>query len=118
MPIISVSDIVIKPKLANESKVKLTDQQILALSQYNMRLSAKIDAAWTKPEQLSGVSLFAKVTFYVSSNGRLSNPRLTKSSGYTAFDQSITSAINLANTAGPTPTGQGYEFSLTFRMND
>ena len=118
VPQISVSDIVMKPNLSSESKVKLTDQQISSLSQYNMRLRATIDAAWTKPEQIAGVNLSAVVTFYVSSYGRLSNPRLTKSSGYTAFDRSIISAITLANNAGPTPTGQGYECSLTFLIND
>ena len=118
VPQISVSDIVMKPNLASESKVKLTDQQISALSQYNMRLRAIIDAAWTKPEQIAGDNLSAVVTFYVSSYGRLSNPRLTKSSGYTAFDRSTISAISLANNAGPTPTGQGYLCSLTFLIND
>ena len=118
VPQISVSDIVMKPNLASESKLKLTDQQISAISQYNMRLRATIDAAWTKPEQIAGINLSAEVTFYVSSYGRLSNPHLTKSSGYTAFDRSIISAITRANNAGPTPTGQGYECSLTFVMND
>ncbi|MEC8333310.1 MAG: energy transducer TonB, partial [Verrucomicrobiota bacterium] len=94
------------------------DQQISALSQYNMRLRATIDAAWTKPEQIAGVNLSGVVTFYVSSYGRLSNPRLTKSSGNTAFDRSIISAITLANNAGPTPTGQGYKCSLTFLINE
>ena len=118
VPKISVSDIVMKPNIASEYKVKLTDQQISALTQYNMRLRARIDAAWTKPGQIEGVNVSAEVTFYVSSYGRLSNPRLTKSSGNKAFDRSIISAITLANNAGPTPTGQGYKCSLAFLIND
>ena len=117
---IEVRDLVIKPNTPTPSdrQKQLTDQQNSALSLYNRRLRAKIDAAWTKPAQLAGVNLVARIVFNVSSSGLLSNPRLTKSSGNTAFDQSIISAFKLANTVGPTPTGQGYQYTLAFRMLD
>ena len=117
---IEVSDLVIqtKPITPTDRQKHLTDQQNSALSQYIRRLRAKIDAAWTKPAQLAGVNLVARVVFNVSSSGLLSNPRLTKSSGNAAFDQSIVSAFKLANTVGPTPTGQGYQYTLAFRMLD
>jgi len=115
---IEVRDLVIKPNTPSDRQKHLTDQQNSALSQYIRRLRAKIDAAWTKPAQLAGVNLVARVVFNVSSSGRLSNPRLTKSSGNAAFDQSIVSAFKLANTVGPTPTGQGYQYTLAFRMLD
>ena len=115
---IEVRDLVIKPNTPLNRQKQLLDQQNSALSQYIMRLRAKIDAAWTKPAQLAGVNLDARVVFNVSSSGRLSKPRLTKSSGNAAFDQSIISAFKLANTVGPTPTGQGYQYTLAFRMLD
>ena len=118
VPQISVSDVVMKINTPNNPKVQLTSQQISALSAYNGRLRIKIDAAWAKPKQFAGLNLTAQVDFNVTSSGRISNHRLTKSSGYDAFDKSIMSAINRANTAGPTPTGQEYEYSLTFRMID
>ena len=115
---IEVGDVVIKPNTPSDRQKQLTDQQNSALSQYNRRLRAKIDAAWTKPAQLAGINLVAQVAFNVSSSGRLSDPRLTKSSGNAAFDQSIISAFKLANTVGPTPTGRGHQYTLAFRMLD
>ena len=115
---IVVPDLVFEPNTPSDRQKQLTDQQNSALSQYIKRLRAKIDTAWTKPAQLAGINLVARVVFNVSSSGLLSNPRLTKSSGNAAFDQSIILAFKLANTVGPTPTGQGYQYALTFRMLD
>lgn len=115
---IEVRDLVIKSNTTVDRQEQMTDQQNSALSQYIMRLRSKIDAAWTKPAELEGINLVARAVFNVSSSGRLSNPRLTKSSGNAAFDQSIISAFKLANTVGPTPTGQGYQYTLAFRMLD
>lgn len=115
---IVVRDLVIKPNTPSDRQKQITDRQNSALSQYTMRLKAKIDAAWTKPAQLAGVNLVARVVFNVSSSGRLSNPRLTKTSGNAAFDQSIILAFKLVNTVGPTPTGQGFQCALTIGERD
>jgi TonB family protein len=111
---IKVRDLDIKTNTPDDRQKQLTDQQNSALSRYMGRLVANIDAAWTKPAELEGINLIARVLFNVSSSGLLSNPRLTKSSGNAAFDRSIISAFKLANTIGPTPTGQGYQYALDF----
>lgn len=111
---IKVRDLVIKTNTSDDRQKQLTDQQNSALSRYMGRLLANIDAAWTKPAELEGINLIAQVLFNVSSSGLLSNPRLTKSSGNAAFDRSIISAFKLANTIGPTPTGQGHQYTLDF----
>lgn len=100
------------------SSSPLTNQQKSALQDYSARLRSRIDAAWNKPPQLVGIRLVAEVVFDVSASGRISNVRLRPGSGNAAFDQSVLAAFRNASSAGPTPAGQAYEFSLTFRMQD
>jgi TonB family protein len=88
------------------------------LADYSARLRSRIDAAWTKPAQLAGVNLVAEIVFDVSASGRITNVRLSRSSGNSAFDQSILAALRRATSAGPTPTGQAHQFTLPFRMRD
>ena len=95
---------------------QLSRQQMSALAGYSSRLRSRIDAAWVKPTQLAGVRLLAEVVFDVSSSGRITNVRLRRGSGNNAFDQSILTAFRNASSAGPTPTGQPHQFSLSFRM--
>jgi len=102
----------------NNPSPQLSPQQVSALADYSTRLRARIDTVWNKPAQLAGVRLVAEVVFDVSASGRISNARLRPGSGNTAFDQSVLAAFNRASSAGPTPTGQAYQFSLTFRMQD
>ena len=102
----------------NQSTQKLSSQQLSALSTYSSRLRSRIDAAWIKPAQLAGVQLVAEVVFNVSASGQITNARLRPGSGNAAFDQSVLAAFRMASSAGPTPTGQAHEFSLSFRMRD
>jgi protein TonB len=101
---------------ATSPSAQLSRQQISALADYSSRLRSRIDAAWVKPTQLAGVRLLAEVVFDVSSSGRITNVRLRRGSGNKAFDQSILAAFRSASPAGPTPTGQLHQFSLSFQI--
>jgi TonB family protein len=117
VPQIEVPTLVI-PSNPNSPSAQLSPQQRSALADYSARLRSRIDAAWGKPEQLAGVNLVAEVIFDVAASGRISNVRISRSSGNAAFDQSILAAFRRATSAGPTPTGQAHQFSLPFRMRD
>ncbi|MGZ0656135.1 TonB family protein [Coraliomargarita sp. W4R53] len=110
--------IVPRSTTSNQSNQQLSSQQLSALATYSSRLRSRIDGAWTKPAHLAGVQLVAEVVFNVSASGKITNARLRPGSGNAAFDQSVLAAFRQASSAGPTPTGQAHEFSLTFRMRD
>jgi colicin import membrane protein len=68
-----------------------------------------------------GVSdqLEAKVTFDITAAGAILYPRISKSSGDRAFDQSVIEAFRRVKSIGPTPNGKpDTAVSLTFRMKD
>lgn len=96
----------------------LSPQQLSALDAYSSQLRSRIDAAWAKPTSLAGVRTAATVVFEVSASGRITNARLKPGSGNGAFDQSVLAAFRKVISAGPTPTGQGHTFTMTFRMTD
>ncbi|MEC8279672.1 MAG: TonB family protein [Verrucomicrobiota bacterium] len=117
VPQIDVPKLVIpRSPSATSLSPQVSRQQMSALADYSSRLRSRIDAAWVKPAQLAGVRLLAEVVFDVSSSGRITNERLRRGSGNTAFDQSILAAFRNAYSAGPTPTGQLHQFILPFRM--
>jgi TonB family protein len=101
---------------ATSPSPQLSRQQISALADYSSRLRSRIDAAWVKPTQLAGMRFVAKVVFDVSPSGQITNVRLHRGSGNAAFDQSILAAFRSASPAGPTPTGQLHQFSLSFQI--
>jgi len=103
---------------AAPSAQQLTPQQMSALGNYSAQLRARIDQAWSKPPDLGGIRIAATVVFDVSASGRVTNVRLNPRSGNSAFDQSILAAFRRVLSAGPTPTGQGHSFTMTFRMVD
>ncbi|MFU8848763.1 MAG: energy transducer TonB [Opitutales bacterium] len=106
------------PSASASSERPLTQQQMSALGTYSAQLRSRIDAAWAKPASLAGVNVAATVVFDVSASGRITNARLRPGSGNSAFDQSVLAAFRKVVSAGPTPTGQGHSFSMTFRMTD
>ena len=71
---------------------------------------------WIARSTLYTVS--AEVSFFVAANGEIGNVRITRSSGNAEFDQSALDAFLLVRGIGPTPTGQGYTWTVTFRMKD
>jgi len=106
------------PSPAVNSPRPLTQQQLSALGTYSAKLRSRIDAAWAKPGSLAGALVAATVVFDVSATGRITNARLDPRSGNSAFDQSVLAAFRKVISAGPTPTGQGHSFTMTFRMSD
>lgn len=106
------------PSSSASSERPLTQQQMSALGTYSAQLRSRIDVAWAKPSSLAGVNVAATVVFDVSASGRITNARLRPGSGNSAFDQSVLAAFRKVVSAGPTPTGQGHSFSMTFRMTD
>jgi TonB family protein len=101
---------------ATSPSPQFSRQQISALDDYSSRLRSRIDAAWVKPAQLAGMRFVAKVVFDISPSGQIANVRLHRGSGNSAFDQSILAAFRNASPAGPTPTGQSHQFSLSFQI--
>ncbi len=120
VPRIDVPQLVLpaNPSRTTSETRPLTQQQISALGSYSAQLRARIDAAWTKPADLAGGRIAATVYFDVSASGRISNIQLKPGSGNAAFDQSVLAAFRRISSGGPTPTGQGHSFSMTFRMTD
>jgi TonB family protein len=119
-PRIEVPKLVVpsNPSPSANSPQPLTQQQMSELGTYSAKLRSRIDAAWAKPASLAGVKVAATVIFDVSASGRVSNARLQPGSGNSAFDQSVLAAFRKVVSAGPTPTGQGHSFTMTFRMTD
>ena len=107
-----------RPSPHSPAPDRLTPHQMSALGSYNARLQSRINAAWSKPSGLVGVRLAATVVFDVSASGRVTNARLSPGSGNASFDQSALAAFQRIVSAGPTPTGQGHTFTMTFRMAD
>lgn len=118
VPQIDVPKLVIPQSTPSNPSPQPSPQQMSALADYSSRLRARIDAAWTKPAQLAGVQLVTEVIFDVSASGRITNVRIRRSSGNSAFDQSILAAYRSVTSAGATPTGQAHQFTLSFRMRD
>lgn len=87
-----------------------------ALQRYGDLLHNRLNSAWIKPESLSGLNLMATVVFDVSSSGRIANIRFQPGSGNASFDESIKAAFLKVVSGGPTPTGQGHTFTMSFRM--
>lgn len=87
-----------------------------ALQRYGDLLHSRLNSAWIKPESLSGLNLMATVVFDVSSSGRITNIRFQPGSGNASFDESIRAAFLKVASGGPTPTGQGHTFTMSFRM--
>lgn len=118
VPTIDVPTLVVPTTPTATGPRPLTQQQLSALGAYSAKLRASIDRAWAKPDGMASVRVAATVVFDVSASGRITNARLKPGSGNSAFDQSVLAAFRRAVSAGPTPTGQGHSFTMTFRMQD
>lgn len=95
----------------------LARQEQGQLETYIAQLMGALRRAHEKPPRL-GDQLEARVTFDVAPNGNISGVRLSRSSGNAEFDQSALDAFLLVRGIGPTPTGQAYTWTVTFRMKD
>ena len=82
-----------------------------ALQRYLADLRRRIQAAF----QPSGSSLEAEAYFTVTATGRITSPRINRTSGNAAFDQSVLRTLQTARSPGPPPGNRDYTFSLIFR---
>lgn len=103
------------PSSSDQPRTMSAAQQT-ALQRYGSQLNARLNRAWIKPANLSGVRLTVQVQFDVSSSGRISNVRLRPSSGNATFDQSVLAAFAKVGSGGVTPTGQSHSFTMAFKM--
>lgn len=95
----------------------LARQEQGQMETYIAQLMGALRRAHEKPPRL-GDQLEAKVTFEVAANGNISGVRLSRSSGNEEFDQSALDAFQQVSGIGPTPSGKGYTWTVTFRMKD
>jgi len=89
-------------------------------SELNTYISFLLNALKEAHEPPPGVSdqLEAKVTFDITASGSILNPRISKSSGDRAFDESVIEAFRRVKSIGPTPNGKADTWTVTFRMKD
>jgi len=89
-------------------------------SQLDTYISLLIQELKRAHEPPAGVSdLFeAKVTFDITSGGGIVNPRISKSSGDKAFDDSVIEAFRKVRSIGPTPDRKADTWTVTFRMRE
>lgn len=89
-------------------------------NQMNTYISLLIQELKRAHEPPPGVSdrLEAKVTFDITASGAILNPRITKSSGDKAFDDSVIEAFLRMRSIGPTPNRRSDTWTVTFRMRD
>ncbi len=89
-------------------------------SELNTYISFLLNALKEAHEPPPGVSdtLEAKVTFDITASGAILYPRISKSSGDRAFDQSVLEAFRRVKSIGPTPNGKPDTWTVTFKMKD
>lgn len=89
-------------------------------SELNTYISFLINALKEAHQPPLGLSdkLVVKVTFDIAANGRISNPRIERSSGNREFDESALEAFRKVASIGPTPDGKSDTWSVDFKMKD
>jgi colicin import membrane protein len=89
-------------------------------NQMNTYISLLIQELKKAHEPPPGVSdrLEAKVTFDITASGAIMNPKISKSSGDKAFDESVLAAFLRVRSIGPTPNRRSDTWTVTFKMRD
>jgi colicin import membrane protein len=95
----------------------LSRQEADQMSTYISLLIQELKRAHEPPPGVSD-SLETKVTFDITASGAILNPRISKSSGDKAFDQSVLDAFLRMRSIGPTPNRRPDTWTVTFRMRD
>lgn len=95
----------------------LTREEQSELNTYISFLLQELKAAHEPPPGVSD-KLETKVTFDITASGAILNPRISKSSGDRAFDQSVLEAFRKVRPIGPTPNGRPDTWTVTFKMSD
>lgn len=105
------------PTAVDDSAADLMAADRSALQRYGNQLNRRLNQAWIKPANLSGIKLVVNVVFDVGSSGQVENIRLDPASGNAAFDASVKAAFAKVASGGVTPTGQAHRFTMSFRMD-
>ena len=95
----------------------LTREEADQMSTYISLLIQELKRAHEPPPGVSD-RLETKVTFDITASGAILNPRISKSSGDKAFDQSVLEAFLRMRSIGPTPNRRSDTWTVTFRMRD
>lgn len=95
----------------------LTREQQDQLNTYISLLLQELKKAHEPPPGVSD-RLQAEVTFDITASGAILNPRITKSSGDKAFDESVIEAFLRMRSIGPTPNRRSDTWKVTFKMQD
>lgn len=101
---------------ARVAQMSSSDQN--ALLAYLGRLRVNIRKAWVLPDIQSGKAEWAEVLVTIEPNGRVSDVRIGKHDGSKAFLDSITRAVRLARSVGPTPSGQREYARYTLNLRE
>ncbi|MFZ5496600.1 MAG: energy transducer TonB [Verrucomicrobiota bacterium] len=92
------------------------EQQDL-LNTYISLLLQELKKAHEPPPGVSD-RLQTEVTFDITASGAILNPRITKSSGDNAFDESVIEAFLRMRSIGPTPNRRSDTWKVTFKMRE
>ena len=95
----------------------LTREQQDQMSTYISMLIQELKKAHEPPPGVSD-KLETRVTFDITASGAIMNPRISKSSGDKAFDESVLEAFLRMRSIGPTPNRRSDTWTVTFRMRD
>ena len=95
----------------------LTREEHNQLDTYISLLIQELKKAHEPPPGVSD-RLETKVTFDITASGAILNPRISKSSGDKAFDDSVLEAFLRMRSIGPTPDHRSATWSVTFKMRD
>jgi colicin import membrane protein len=95
----------------------LTREEHSQLDTYISLLIQELKRAHEPPPGVN--DLFeAKVTFDITAGGAIMDPRISKSSGDKAFDESVLEAFRRVRSIGPTPNRKPDTWTVTFRMRE
>ncbi len=95
----------------------LTREQQNEMNTYISLLIQELKKAHEPPPGVSD-KLETRVTFDITAGGAILNPRISKSSGDKAFDDSVLEAFLRMRSIGPTPDHRSATWSVTFKMRD
>ena len=100
-----VSDAVanLQKNLAQFTKADSSANAQEAVADYGLLVVALYQNAWIVPADVADSGIVAQATITVSRDGRVTEARLTKSSGKAGLDKSIQSALNRVKTIAPFP---------------
>jgi colicin import membrane protein len=104
-------------KKGGEGGKALSREQQNQMDTYISLLIQELKKAHEPPPGVSD-RLEARVTFDITASGAILNPRIARSSGDQAFDESVLEAFLRMRSIGPTPNRRSDTWTVTFKMRD